>query len=426
MIPKRFSGLWHNPDFMKLWTGQTISQFGSRITRDGLPLAAVLTLAATPAQMGGLIAVGALPVLLVGLFAGVWVDRLRRRPIMIIADVGRALLLGTIPVAAFLGVLTIWQLYIVAALTGILTVFFDVADQSFLPTVVQREHVMEGNSKLGASDAVAEVGGPALAGVLIQLLTAPIAMAFDALSFLASALCINLIRTVEPPPKPAEQRQKVWQEIGEGLRLVLGHPLLRPLAAGSAMRSFFGSFFAALYSLYAVRELGVPPAILGLLIGLGGIGGLAGALLVGPIMRRFGPGKTLIWSLALGTGLQLFVPLAGGPLILVALFFGTAQLLGDIGGTVYAISEVSLRQSVIPDRLLGRANASMHFLVGAVSPIGPLIAGALGEIIGLQLTLLISVLGMLSSTLWLIFSPVRTLREQQLLPDEDAAPASVQ
>ena len=196
-MEKRFGGLWRHPDFMKLWSGQTISVFGSNITREGLPYAAVLVLAATPFQMGLLLASSALPVVLVGLMAGVWVDRLRRRPVMIIAVLIRAVLVGSIPVAAFLGALGMAQLYVVAFLVGLLTVFFEVANHAYLPGLVEREHLVEANSKLGASSSIAEIGGPPLAGVLVQFLTAPIAIIIDAVSFVISALLLGLIRRPE-------------------------------------------------------------------------------------------------------------------------------------------------------------------------------------------------------------------------------------
>ena len=211
------TGLWQNTNFMRLWTADVISDFGSTVTREALPLTAILVLGSTPEQMGLLGAIGAAPVVVFGLLAGVWVDRLRRRPIMLAADLGRAALIGSIPLAALLGVLHIEQLYIVAALAGILTVFFNVADQSFLPAVVDREHIVEGNSKLGASGSMAEIGAPATAGTLVQLVTAPIAILVDAVSFLFSALLIWRIRTPEPPPVPHEQRQSAGRDIAEGL-----------------------------------------------------------------------------------------------------------------------------------------------------------------------------------------------------------------
>ncbi len=406
---KNKAGLWRQPDFMKLWAGQTISVLGSNISREGLPYVAVLVLAATPFQMGILLAMGALPVLLVGLIAGVRVDRVRRRPVMILADIGRAFLVGSIPVAAILGVLGLTQLYIVTLLAGLLTVFFEVANRAYLPGLVQREHLLEANSKLGASEAIAEIGGPPLAGVLVQVLTAPLAIAFDALSFLASAGSLSLIRRPEAAPPRPEKAQKVWSQIQEGLSLTLGQPILRALVLCTVLSSFFGSFIGALYALYSLNELGLSPAIVGLLVGAGGIGSLIGAVLAGPAVRRFGLGPTLIGASLLGHICHLGIPLAGGPVWFIILCFVVAQLLGDSLMTIFLINEISLRQTITPDRLLGRANASLQFMAGAASLVGPLVAGLLGNLLGLRLTLLIAVIGLMLSIVPLFLSPVRHL-----------------
>lgn len=412
----RFKGLWRHPDFMRLWTGQTISEFGSRITREGLPYAAVLTLAATPFQMGILAALGTVPVLLFGLIAGVWVDRLARRPILIATDIGRALLVGSIPVAALFGVLTIWQLYIVIFLCGVLTIFFEVAHQSYLPALVEREHVLEGNSKLSTTSAVAEIGGPALAGTLVQTLTAPIAMAFDALSFLASAFFIQRIKKPETPADTAEkegteQAAEIWPEIREGLQVILHNPILRSLAGCTAILNFFGSFFGALYLLYAAKELKLDPALVGILIGLGGVGAVVGSLIAERVMRRFGLGPTLLGAMLVSRLVVVGMPLAGGPIELVFLCMALPQLIGDGALMIFMINEVSLRQTIVPDRLLGRANASMHFLVGAISPVGPLIAGILAETIGLRPTVWIATIGMMGAVVAIWLSPIPKLRE---------------
>ncbi len=268
-----------NSDFSRLWVAQAVSAFGSRITREGLPYAAVLTMSATPTQMGYLAAVGGVPVLLFGLFAGVWVDRLRRRPILIASDLARALVLAFVPVAALLHILSIWHLYVVAALMGILTLLFDVADRSYLPTLVRRDQIMEANSKLSATGSLAEVGGPALAGVLVQALTAPIAIAFDALSFLWSALCLSLIKRSEQRhiPEAEHAEHNIWREIGEGLRVIWQDRVLRALAISATVRGFFGWFFAALYAFYAIQELGLTTGVVGLLVSAGGVGALVGA-----------------------------------------------------------------------------------------------------------------------------------------------------
>jgi MFS family permease len=410
--------LWRNRDFVKLWVGQTVSELGSGITSQALPFTALLVLSATPAQMGLLAAVAQLPMLLFSLLAGVWVDRLRRRPLLIAADLGRALLLASIPLAWVLGILRLEQLFVVAGLVGILSLFFNVAYRSYLPALVRRDQLVEGNSKLSASGSVADMGGVALGGILVQWLSAPIAMLFDAVSFVCSAFAVGLIRTPEPP-KAVEEGENVRQEVAEGLRLVLGNKVLRALAGSSGTFAFFGNFFHALYALYAVRELGIPPAIVGVLIGAGGVGAFVGALLVGRVTRRFGLGATLMGTLVFEALVQMPILLAGGSLPVSVAILMAVQLVGDVAISIYLISEVSLRQAVVPDRLLGRANASMGFLVGGLGPVGALLGGALGEAIGLRWTLLIAMLStMVIAPLWLFFSPVRSLREQPDAPQE--------
>lgn len=380
-------------------------------------MAALLTLTASPGEMGVLTAVGAAPVLIVSLLAGVWVDRLRRRPILIAADLGRALLLFTIPLAAMFGRLTIQHLYVVIALTGALTVFFEVADRSYLPALVAREHLVESNSKLEATGSVAEIGGPALAGVLVQTITAPFAILIDAVSFLFSALFISSIRKPEPTWERHEE-ENVWREIGQGLRLVVRDPVLSALAGSLATGEFFGSFFGTLYGLYVVRVLGVPPLWFGVLVGTGGVGALLGALIAGRIVKRFGVGPTLVGSRLLHAGLQIIVPFSVGPLFVIVPVLMAGQLIGDAAYSVHFINEVSLRQTIVPDRLLGRASASTHFLAGALSPVSALLAGLLAEVTSPRLTLLIAVVGMTCSSLWLIFSPVARMRKLPTPPVE--------
>jgi len=411
----RATGLWQHPDFVKLWSAHTISEFGSRITREGLPLLGVITLGASSSQMALLGVAGMAPVIVLGLVAGVWVDRLHRRPILVITDLGRALLLLSIPILAVLGQLQMWHLYIVAALIGILTVFFNVADQSYLPFLVGREQVVEGNSKLGVSSSVAEVGGPPLAGVLVQLITAPFAILLDALSFLASALFVGSIRAPEPPLVVHDERPHFLRSIAEGAKVLIRNPILRPLVAVAGMVSFFGGFFGPLYALYAIRELHITPGILGLIVGAGGVGSLIGAIFTVRISRRFGVGPTLIATFALSGTLNLFIPLAGGALWLASIMMFIPQLFGDMMATVYGINERSLRQSITPDHLLGRTNASMHFIAGGLNTLGLLVGGALGDTIGPRSTLFIAVIGMMLATLWLVYSPLWRLREVEVV-----------
>ena len=408
--PPRSRSLWRSPDFLKFWTGQTVSELGSHITRDGLPLLAVINLAASPFQMGLLTALGSAPALLISLFAGVWVDRIHRRPILIAADLGRALLLATIPLAALGGWLSMAQVYIVVALTGAITIFFSAAYHAYLPSLVERDHIIEGNAKLAMSSSATEVIGPGLTGFLVQTITAPIAILFDALSFLFSAASLAIIRKPEPPPAPVEKRQSMLIEAREGLGAVIHQPILRALAGALSTSSFFGSFFGVLYGLYAIRILQMTPTALGVTIGFGGVGSLVGALLAGRAVRRFGLGPTLIGCLWLEVIFGLLTPLAAAVPSLAVLMLSIAQL-SDALGTIYFINAMSLRQSITPDRLLGRVNASIDLLAAVIGLVGALVGGLLGSVIGIQATLFIAVLGQILSGLWLFFSPIRKLTE---------------
>ncbi|MDP9381925.1 MAG: MFS transporter [Chloroflexota bacterium] len=405
------AGLWRHGDFLRLWLAQTVSVFGTQITLVALPLAAVLALDASAAQVGILGAAERAPFLLFGLFAGVWVDRLRRRPIMIWADIGRALVLGSIPVAAVLGLLCIEQLYLVGFLAGVLTVCFDVAYQSYLPALVEREQLVEGNSKLEVSNSIASIAGPGIAGVLVQILTAPIAILADSLSYLGSALLLGLIRKPEPAPAPRGE-QRIWGEIGEGLGIVLRSPLLRAIAGCTGTSNLFSTGLFTVLVLYATRELGIEPAGYGLILAAIGPGALLGALLAARSARRFGIGPTISWSLLLsGVGLPL-IPLASGPPTITVPLLAFVMFLLGLGGPIYNVNQVSLRQAITPARLLGRMNATMRFLVWGTMPVGSLLGGFLAEAIGLRQTMSVMVMGMLLAPLWVLLSPVRVLREQ--------------
>ena len=402
--------LWRHADFMKLWAGQTVSQFGSMVTRDALPLIGVLVLRASPWQMGLLSAAGSAPVLFIGLLAGAWVDRLRRRPILIAADLGRAVLVASIPVAAVLGRLTLVHLYVVAALAGVLTVFFDVAYEAFLPTLVAPEHVFEGNSKLGVTGSLAEIVVPGITGLLVQLISAPLTLLLDGLSFVVSALTLAAIRAPEPPPPARGPETSIVREIGEGLRMTWGQPVLRALALATAWRDFFGSFYGALYSLYALQVLGLTPLVLGLLIAGGGLGALLGAAVARPLALRLGQGPALVLALALMGLVGLLTPLAGGPRWLVILCLLLPQLVGDLFRAAFEISARSLRQALIPVSWLGRVGASVGFLVGGLGTLGLLVGGILGSAIGIRPAIWVAALGGALAALLLVFSPVPAWR----------------
>lgn len=403
---RRRGRLGGHADFRKLWVGQTISLFGSLIGRFALPLVAIQTLQAGPFAVAALGAAGVAPGLLFGLFAGVWVDRLRRRPILIGADVGRALLYGSIPLAAVLGLLRIEWLLVVAFLGSLLTLSFDLAHRAYLPSLVGRENLVEGNSKLEASGSVAEVAGFGLAGILVQALTAPIAILIDALSFVASAASIGLIRAREGDNRAATAvdaaggASGALREIAEGLRLLRADPVLRAIAGANGADLLFIHLFVAVLMLFLVEELRLPPALIGIIFGVGGVSAFFGALLAERLTARWGLGRTMIGAFLAYRLMTFFVAVAGGPVALAATLLIMSQS-GDAAHTVYRINQVSLLQKVVPDHLLGRVNASIAVVEQAAMVIGLLLGGWLGETIGLRPTIIIGITGALLATLWL-------------------------
>ncbi len=411
----QLTGLWQHPDIMRLWTGQTISALGSQIGGTALTFTAILTLHATPLQLGWLETARAVPVLLLGLLAGAWVDRLRRRPVLIVADIGRALLLITIPAAALFGVLHIEQLYVVAALVGALALFFDVAYPAYLPALVKPHELVEGNSKLSMTSSVAEIGGPGLGGALVQLITPPFAILFDACSFLLSALSLGLIRGREPAPMRHASADTatpsgIIQEITEGVRVIIGDPILRALLGCAATTSLTGGIIGTLYALYIVQELGLSPLWMGIVIGVGGVSALIGAFLAGPVTRRFGIGPTLIGARLVAMAVSSLMVLAWGPPLVILPLLLLSQA-ADATWSIYGINETSLRQAITPHDLLGRVNASERFLTGIIFPVGALLGGLLGQTIGLRAAITLGLLIGALATLWLVFSPVRTLEK---------------
>ncbi len=419
-LRSRLTGLWRHPDFLKLWAGQSISLFGSQVTRLALPLTAILTLRATPAQMGILGAVQLAPFLFLGLYAGVWVDRLRRRPILIAADVGRAALLVSVPLMALTGTLRMELLYLVGFSLGTFELFFDVAYMSFVPSLVPREDLIQGNSMLQMSDSFAQVSGPGVGGALVQLLTAPFAILLDALSFLVSAGSIALIRRPERQPE-RDRRRGAWAEMLEGLRLVLKNPVLRGIAGCTATLNLFANALMTVYMLYATTALGMTPAVIGAVFALGGASTVVGTVLAGPVARRFGVGPMLIAAPALIGMASFLIPLASGPRWLAVVLLVGAQVLFGIGRPVFDINQLSLRQAITTERTQGRVNASMLFIVWGVIPFGSLMGGALGTMIGLRQTLLVGAIGMSLAFIWVLFSPVRRLRRHPADHLEQAA-----
>jgi MFS family permease len=408
--------LWRNHDFIRLWSAQTVSQLGSQVTNLALPFVAILVLKATTFEIAALGVVDMLPFVLFALPAGVWVDRLRRRPILIAADWGRAVVLASIPAAYAAGILTLEQLYVVGFLTGTLTVFFDVSYQSYLQSLVEREELSDGNSKLETTRSAAQVAGPGLAGVLVGALKAPYAIAIDAASFVASAVFMTRIERTETPPEAIERRP-MRSEIAEGLRYVWRHPLMRPALLWVATSNFFNSMLGAVLLVFAVRQLHLTAATVGLIFSLGNIGVLAGAMLAPRIGRALGVGRALITLSAVGGAAWFFVPTAAGAraipfLIASQLLFGFCALAANVVG-------ISLYQAITPDRLLGRMNASRRFVVWGVIPFGGLLGGALGTDIGLRPTLWIAAVGSTFAFLPMLFSPYR-----RVLTDADGEEVS--
>ena len=359
--------------------------------------------------MGILSGAAAAAILLFGLFAGAWADRLRRRPILIWADLARAAVLSTVPLAAAFGRLTMGHLYLVSAASAALTVFFDVSYQAYLPSLVSPENILEGNSKMSLSESIAGVVGPGLTGILVQAITAPMAILFDAISFVCSAISVWLIRKPEPRPEP-NAAPHIGREIVEGLRASWREPILRTLLLRSATAAIFVGFGGSLYILFAVRELRLSAVLLGAVIAVGGVSEVFGALTAERLVRRFGFGRTLIGAALLPGIAALLPPLAHGPVMLCAAFLAVAQL-GDMAWSIYHINQLTLRQAIAPSHVLGRVNAAAHLTFRGVLPAGALCGGALAEAIGLRGAMFMGAGGFLLSTLWLIFSPIRRLRE---------------
>jgi predicted MFS family arabinose efflux permease len=405
--------LWRHPDFLKLWAGETVSEFGSQVTFLAVPTVAILILHAGPFQVGVLSALEFLAFPTLGLIAGVYADRLRRRPIMISCDVGRFLALGSIPVAFALGVLTLEQLYVVALLTGIFTVFFDVSYQSYLPALVDRPNLIEGNTKLEVTRSAAQISGPAVAGLLIQWIGGARAVAFDAISFLASALALATIRKPEPEPKPgtASGASGIIPEMREGIEVVFKSPILWRIA-GCTSTTNFGSniIFGAVFLVFAYRDLHLSAGIVGIIFGISSVGGLVGALLASWVARTLGLGTTLGLATVLGGLAMLATPLAliGAPAIVLSVL----GFVANVTIPIYNINQVSLRQSITPDRVQGRMNATMRTVVWGTMPFGAFVGGILGTTIGVVNTIILGGAISALAALWIFLGPVRRLNQQ--------------
>ena len=455
--------VFHHPNYRKLWTAATVSLFGTQVSQIAIPFIAAVVLHASPGEVGLLTTIDFLPFILFTLPAGVWVDRFPKKRILVFGDLGRAAMLLSIPIAWWLDALTIWQLYIVGFVNGTMTVFFDVADQSYLPTILDREDLVDGNAKLQISQSSAQILGQPVGGGIVALLTAPVAVLIDAVSYVGSAGLILSIREtarraagvvgagpavaaatqaddVAPPPAtgvsvaveaaaaeasptagagaldaPAGMRTQIM----DGLRYILRHQYLGNVAATTATANLFGNIGMAIFPVFAYRELAMSPAAVGTVGGIGGAGVLIGALVATRVQRRLGIGRTIVLTAAVFGPVGLLIPLATPELALV--FLSTSFFIASIGNVVYNVSQISLRQAITPEHFLGRMNATMRFLVWGTIPIGSLIGAGLSEVVGVRTTMWISaILGFLPF-LAVFFSKVRSI---QTIPTEDPDAAS--
>jgi MFS family permease len=435
------TSLWRHRNFLLLWSGQSVSEIGSSVTQLALPLTAVVVLRASTFQVGLLTSASTLAFALIALPAGALVDRWAKRRLMIWCDVARMVIIGSVPLAAALGVLTLGQLYAVAVTAGVGTVFFDVAYQSYLPEVVDRAHLVEGNGKLGATQAFAQVTGPGLGGALTGLVGAARALAADSISYAVSVASLLAMNGDESAPRrgargglggtvsPQEQGGSggdrppgttLRKEITEGLSFVLRHPVLRKIVACTGTANLFGSMAIALEIVFLVRVLRVRPADTGLLIAVASLGGVAGGLLAGRLGRRIGSAR-IIWYSMLVLGLpQLLIPLAA-PGWRIA-FFPVGMAFFSFAAVVYNVAQVSYRQAICPPRLLGRMNAAVRWVVWGTLPLGAVIGGALGALIGVRPTLWIAYIGSWAAGWWVYFSPLRRQRDFEL--EDHRAPGS--
>jgi MFS family permease len=444
--PEPRRSLFHHRNFLRLWTAATVSLFGTQVSQIAIPFMAAVLLTASPGEVGLLTTIEFLPFLLFTLPAGVWVDRFPKKRILVIGDLGRAVMLISIPIAYALGALTIWQLYVVGFVNGLMTVFFDVADQSYLPVILERDELIEGNSKLQISMSAAQILGQPFGGGLVAILTAPISVLVDAVSYVLSAGLILSIREkvrgragasapardpardgiVGTPPSdrtsgdPTAQVETenpglaagsleggggMRRQLMDGLRFIVRHEYLGNIAATTGTSNLFGNIGFAIFPVYAYRVLQMEPAAVGTIGGLGGVGVLVGALVTNRIQARLGVGWTIILFAALTGPVGLLIPLATPATAFM--FLAASFFLSSICNVAYNVSQVSLRQAITPEYLLGRMNASMRFLVWGTIPIGSLIGAALSEIVGVQTTIWISAILGLFSFLPVLFSSVR-------------------
>lgn len=413
--------LWGHRNFLRLWAGQSISELGSQVSQLAIPLLAAVDLHASPIEFSLLEVAGFAPFLLFALPAGAWVDRLRRRPVLIVGDASRAVLLSLIPVLWYLHQLRVWELLVLQFVTGTATVLFDVAYQSYLPSLVDRDDLVEGNARLQLTASTAQVAGPGASGALVGLVGAPYAIVADAASFVVSTAFTLRIRHAERPPERADRRP-ILSEALEGVRFVVGHPWLRRIAACTATSNLFSNMSFAILVLYMVRKLHMSSLTIGLVFAAGSAGAVVGALAAGRLQRRIGTGPTIVAGALFGSLAGLALPLAPRSLPIPVLIAGL--FASSLGAVTYNIAQVSLRQAITPERLQGRMNAGMRWIVWGTIPLGSLAGGIIGQVAGLHVALWAGAVGGLTGFLPVTLGPVRAIREVPEPPgDTETVPA---
>jgi MFS family permease len=412
------TGLWRHADFRRYWISQTVSRTGVSVAELVLPLAAITMLDASARELGWINAAAFAPYLLISLLAGVWIDRRRKRTLLVTAEIGRIVALAAIPAFALAGLIQINLLIAIAFLMGVCAVLFDVSGSAYLPSLVNRDQLLDGNSKLQASIVVTSSGGPALGGVLVQVLAAPIVLGMSAVSSLVSLIALAGIRqTEEAPPRP-EGRRRTMAEIGEALRFIARDRYLRFLTVRSGVNNLFFIARNTVLPLFVLQVLDLGSAALGLILGVGAIGALVGASLAKRLADRLGPGRVIAVGYGCASLVQILLPSATGPpvvalSILLPMFFVSGMFM-TVGNTNVA----TLQQMLIPRRQLGRVIAGMRTVTWGSMPLGALLGGTLGSVIGIRETLILTAVGFCLSALWIAFSPIAKLREMPPAPQD--------
>jgi MFS family permease len=410
-------GLWGHRDFMKLWGGQSASLIGAEVTVVAIPFIAIELLDATAGQIGIMVALARLPSVLY-LFAGAWTDRTRRKPILVWTDFGRAAMLLTIPVLFLFDALSLAWLFVVVLVVGVLRVLFETAYRSFLTSLIGRDNLPEGNSKLQLSESVGRSAGPGLAGLLVAVGSAALVVIVTVVTYLTSAVACLFIRKEEEKPSADKDGPNVFASIWEGMRWVFTQPLLRPIVLSTAFYTFFVTgVMETLYFLFLLRELDLSAGWVGVILAIGGVGAIIGAWVSPYIMARWGPGPVMLWSTIIGNGALLLVPLASGPIWAAIVMLAASQLIVDLFVQVYMVNQLTLQQSITPDKLQGRVIATMWSVALGLAPVGALASGFLAETFGIREVILVSsIIGVVVPVLLLTFSPVRRLRKMPETP----------